>query len=1451
MALDGDIPVPQHGAKNESANDIALALLRSLVVAVSRAPGEDDGFELCPENEEVLLDTDADGYRYLLLRTRIAAPSRAHLSPRDQEIARMVAAGYPSKAIASVLNISCWTVGTPLGIRGHNDQNGRQRWHVGQRRSTGRHGSSSPRCGRGGEPYGSSSGKARCSGLQSDSRPSHGDLRTQKTVAKWTHEETTLLSHGRRNVRCNYIIGPIARDCPGTRRTEMCTAWTSCATSPMIMLDGHFRDAAMTDDLTTWLAQIGLGAHAAKFTSQGIDWDVLGDLSEGDLKELGLTLGDRKRLAKGLAALTEAHAHSLEPMEECRDLSSSPASGAVEAERRQITVMFVDLIDSTALAERFDPEDMRRLLGVYHQVCARAIEAHEGHIAHYIGDGLDVYFGYPNSHEDDAIRAVLASLAAIAALREANEFIEPEYGVRLQVRIGIETGLVVVGAIGAGSSLVQRAIVGEAPIIAARLQSLAPPGAIVVGPAAQRLISGSFKLEDLGCHELKGVTGPVRVQRVLAQADTIDRFEIRAAQGITPLIGRAAELEMIRRRWKQSVDGEMRCVLLTGEPGIGKSRVLRALCDGISEDTHTIVSLHCSAYYRNSPFWPVQRWLQRTFGVGPDASNASDMERLAAGIAGLGVDSEETLLVLSNLLGIPKGVFHPAVDTSSPSFKRRMLHVLVAMLEASTRVLPVLVVVEDAHWIDPSSLEFVRLAVEQLVSARLMVLFTARPEFEPGWTYPHFIQINLDRLSRRDCVAMIRRLTDGKRLPDLVLDQIVSKTDGVPLFVEELTKAVLQGDLLQDTGVSYELKGTAQTIAIPDTLQGSLLSRLDRLEPTVKETAQIAATVGREFGRKLLGLIASRSEDELQQKLNRLIAAEIITPASGKLAGGDTYLFRHALIQEIAYQSLLLAHRRHYHALIATALEEHYPDIVERQPELIAQNFAAADLPDRAIGYWQRAGQRALAGAAYDEAIAHVRRGLELVNRCSCSEPTRASHLLTLLLTRGRAELRLAQREAIATFREAARIARERKLTSYLVQAALEFDTAETFLEGSGDESISLLEEALTLIGTEESVERCRLLSRLIRTAHMTGAREQRIESAMEVVDLARRLNDLPSLFDALACELMHVGALPLPANRFAERESVLLELRQIAEALGDAHTIGHACARCLAGYLEIGEVDSFESALERYRQIAASGQHFVDKWCVTGAQAMRAILVGDFAEAEHKTRDSLQMAQNADANLATGVYGMQMFTVRREQGRLAEVAPIFKRFVDEHSEGATWRPGFMLICNDLGFEAQARDNLERIAESESGIPVDSKRLVTLTYLAEVAARLRDVERAERIYALLLPFQDQVVTVPVFTLCCGSAARFLGMLAHALGDWTTAEQHFEYALHMDERLRAWPWLAHDRHEYALMLAARNRSEDRARAQHLLSMAAAAAKKLKMFALVERIGGAQTGAGPRR
>lgn len=1209
--------------------------------------------------------------------------------------------------------------------------------------------------------------------------------------------------------------------------------------------NGHH---AMTDELTRWLEQIGLGEHAAAFVSQGIDWDILGALSEQDMKELGLSLGDRKRLLKALATLPEERTATPEHESERRQQPLASPAPAAEAERRQLTVMFIDLIESTPLTERFDPEDMRHVLRLFHQACADAIETHEGHIANYIGDGLLVYFGYPKAHEDDAVRAVRAALAAIATLRTANDRLEAEKNVRLRVRIGIETGLVVAGEVGAGAARDRQAIVGETPIVAARLQALAPPDTVVIGPATERLIQGSFLLESLGRRELKGVSGPIEVYRVLSQTDAIDSFEIRAGRGLTPLIGRTAELEMLRQRWNQICDGEMRCVMLIGEPGIGKSRTLRAFRDGIG-GAHQVISFHCSAYYGDSPFWPVLQQLHRAFGLESKVFTSSDIDRLESGLGGLGIEVEEAGLVLTTLFGMPAGGRYPAVDASSPSFKRRTLNVLVGMIEQMTRRQPVLLIVEDAHWIDPSTQELIRLTLERLVSARLLVVLTARPEFKPGWIYPHLLQINLDRLSRRDRVAMIERLTAGKQLPPFLLDQIVAKTDGIPLFVEELTKTVLQDDLLHDAGGRYELKGTPQAIAVPDTLQGSLLSRLDRLDPEVKETAQIAATIGRQFACGLLALIAAKPASELQATLDRLVAAEIILPAPGSAPDDSAYLFRHGLIQEIAYQSLLLSRRRQYHGLIAESLERHYPEIVERQPELIAQNFAASEQPARAIGYWQRAGERALARAAFEEAIADTQRGLDLVEKLSRPDHERALETLPLLLVRGKAELRSGSRQAIQTFREAARIARTEKLPSFLAEAATGFGNAEVFI-GSGEESVVLLEEALALAPIGETSERCRLLGGLAQALNMTGATARAGDIARQAVVLARRLNDRPGLLGALLPQLMYVGAHPLPAAEFPARRQVLTEIGEVADQLGDGEAIKHVCIRSLTGYLEIGDFDRFEKTLERYQQAAATEHDFVDNWFVAGSQAMHAILAGDFALAERKAEEALQVAGSADAQTAAGVYGMQMFTIRREQGRLAEIAPLLKRFVDENPEDAAWRPGLMLIASDLGFDAQAQRSLERMAESGFSIPMDGKHLVTLTYLAEVAARLREPDHAERIYAILLPFRDQVATVPVFTVCCGAVARYLGLLASALGNWPAAEEHFEYAMAMNERIRGWPWLAHSRHEFAVMLSRRDRRGDQARAADLLAKAAAAAKELKMFALTERLSGAVNSPGVR-
>ncbi|CAL8480879.1 AAA family ATPase [Caballeronia sp. S22] len=965
----------------------------------------------------------------------------------------------------------------------------------------------------------------------------------------------------------------------------------------------------MSDDLTKWLISAGLGAYAKTFTAQNIDWDVLGDLSEADLQALGLPLGDRKRLAKALAA----RAHERAPMDgpvvgrPAGEAGSFAARGS-EAERRQLTVMFIDLIDSTSLAERFDPEDFRRMLGVFHQVCVEAVDAHEGHIAQYVGDGIVVYFGYPLAHEDDAVRAVRAALAVISTLGPANDRIDAEHGARLQVRIGIETGLVVAGELGAGSSLDRHAAVGGPPIVAARLQALAPPDAILVGPATEHLIRGSFVLESMGSHKLKGISAAVPVYRVLCATDARSRFEIRANRGMTPLVDRSVELDTIRRCWQQSIKGEMRCVTLLGEPGIGKSRVLRAFTDSIHGNVHTPISLHCSPYYRNSPFWPVLEWVQRAYGLDPNTPDASDLERLDAGLGAPGTDADERVLVFATLLGIPTGERYPPIDASSPSFKRRTLSGLVTLVESIAGLQPVLLVVEDAHWIDPSSLEFVRLVVERLVSVRLMVLLTARPEFKPQWSSTRLVRIDLERLSHRDCASMVRLLTDVKPVPAVVLKEIVAKTDGVPLFVEELTKTVIHGGQLHDAGSRYELKGMRRSLAIPDTLQGSLLSQLDRLESGIKEIAQIAATIGREFDASLLAMVASKPESELGWMLDRLMAAEIIVPDAGTPDRRGAFLFRHALIQEVAYQSLLIARRRDCHHRIATALEEHYPVIVERQPELIAENFACSREPDRAIAYWQRAGERALARAAYEEAISYAQSGLRIAEVGNAKVQDRAAMTLPLLLIRGGAEHRLGLGNAIETFRRAAEIARAEKLTSYLVSAALGFVTAEMLLGGTGAASVALLSEALACVGTAETVERCRLLNRLMLALRMTGEFERSEALASEAIALASRLGDQASVSDVLASKVPRVAGQTSEANVSCGRASVAATQRALAVEPSDAQRMRDLCGRNISIGDLLRENGDLKGSLMAFRRAQSVARRLIEE-DASSAESLRQMV--------------------------------------------------------------------------------------------------------------------------------------------------------------------------------------------------------------------------------------------------
>jgi tetratricopeptide (TPR) repeat protein len=556
-------------------------------------------------------------------------------------------------------------------------------------------------------------------------------------------------------------------------------------------------------------------------------------------------------------------------------------------------------------------------------------------------------------------------------------------------------------------------------------------------------------------------------------------------------------------------------------------------------------------------------------------------------------------------------------------------------------------------------------------------------------------------------------------------------------------------------------------------------------------------------------------------------------------AQDSAYAFRHALIQDVAYQSLLLSRRRQYHGEIARVLEQQFPETVESQPDLVAQHYTAAELPELAIPRWLQAGERAMARFAFREPLAHLGRGLQLA-RDLPESPARSRHILGLLLALGSVRIRIGPvREALQPFKDAAALAQTVGSPADLVRAALGLEDTEVWSSQPKREAAPLLEAALVALGEGESVERCRVLSHLGRALFDVGVAERARSVMREATDMARRLGDRQALYDALICG--HTGSTgrPWPAQQFPERRKTLDEMLAVAEEIGDPGLVVTAEFRRMPAFLEMAELAAFEASLTHVRDLVE--RHVAgDRGVTTSTGAMAALLHGHFAEAERLAEEALVLGREAYGEVAIGVYGMQMFTIRRAQGRLAEVAPLLRRFIDENPQDAAWRPGLAVIASDLGFEQAARKAFEDLAAAGFTFPVDGKWSVTASYLAEVCARLGDVRRAGTLYDLLLPYRDVTIVAPVATVCCGSAARYLGMLASVVDDWATAEEHFEVALAMDERLAAWPWLAHTQHEFATALLARGERGDEARADSLLAAAAETAHRLGMISLQQKI-----------
>jgi class 3 adenylate cyclase/tetratricopeptide (TPR) repeat protein len=739
-----------------------------------------------------------------------------------------------------------------------------------------------------------------------------------------------------------------------------------------------------------WLKSLGLARYAEAFADSDIDFDILTDLTEADLAQLGVSLGDRKRLLRGIAALRASEAAS-----EARSAATPrpPTSPAAEpprpgrdAERRQLTVVFVDMVDSTALSTRLDPEDLHEVIRRYQETCAGVIARYEGHVGHYIGDGILAYFGYPKAHEDDAVRAIRASLDLVDAIARLDGELEG-YGVSLAVRVGINTGLVVVGDIGTGDFRDEMAVVGETPNVAARLQALAEPGTVLVGERTRRLVEGLFIFEERGPYMIKGLNEPLAAYRVREATGAPSRFAATATRGLTPLVGRDEEIRLLLSRWQDAKSGEGHVVLLTGEPGIGKSRIVQAFREHARVDQATVLRYYCSPFYVHTALHPILDQLERAADLKKSDSAEVKLDKLEALLRQGCSEVGRTAALLAPLLSIPTSQRYPPLEVAPERKKALMLEALLEQLAGLARR-PLLILLEDAHWIDPTTTELFQLIIERIQRLPVLVIIAYRPNFTPPWSgFPHATSLSLSHLSHRQATALVTKMTRGRQLPAEVLEHIVRRTDGVPLYVEELTKTLLESGALEPTDDGFRLTGPLPLLSIPDSLNDSLMARLDRLSG-VKDVAHLAATLGRVFSHELLAAVSSLDPAALELALDQLLDAELIYQRG---APPDViYEFKHALVQDAAYSSLLRSKRQQLHRRIAETLETRFGETVESKPELLAHHYREAGLPAKAFAYAMQAGADAVGRYAATEARARFQEALELARALAPSEE--ASH---------------------------------------------------------------------------------------------------------------------------------------------------------------------------------------------------------------------------------------------------------------------------------------------------------------------------------------------------------------------------------------------------------------------------------------------------------------------------
>ncbi len=914
-----------------------------------------------------------------------------------------------------------------------------------------------------------------------------------------------------------------------------------------------------TTDLAEWLGRHGLDQYAQTFAENNIEFSVLPDLTENDLKKLGVSLGHRKKLLRAIEALTAAR-QPTGTTSAVLDVivTSPPLLQPREAEFRQITVMFCDLVGSTQLSEKLDPEDLQKLLDAYRGKCSTAIRRYGGEVARYFGDGVMAFFGWPRAHEDDAVRAIHAALEIVSGVTKIPG------PVTLTCRVGVCSGPVVVGEIGDSGTWSMDAV-GETPNIAARLQTLAAANTVLISESTRRLVSAAFDFQDLGLQELKGVTEPLHVYRVLSAKNIASRFEAAHAGSLTPLIGRSTELSLLLDRWQKVKEGDGQVIFLSGIPGVGKSRLLHELKSYIQQEPHVLLHHQCSPYHSQSAFFPVIEQIEQAAQLTAREADADKIAKLKAYLPRSTDSSIEPVLLIAKLLSIPAENHLELSGLTPQQIKNRTISTLVDMHLAFSVQRPTLCIFEDAHWLDPSTLELLELIISRINHARVLLIVSCRPEFRPAWiTHANTTMHSLTRLSQTEVKAMIRDLLRGGSMPQPLLDQIIEKADGVPLFIEELTNSMLSAPLR--TRGTFERTAQPGSLRVPETLSDALMERLDRVAPS-RRLAQIAAVIGREFSYDLLSAASQLDEDDMQSALSLLEQADIIYRVG--ISPFVRFAFKHVLLRDAIYDSLLRSKRQQIHADIAAILEHDFPELAENQPEVLAYHYQEAANHQLAIRCWFESGQRALAQSANVEAIANFRKALQLLNALP-ETPERIKQEIDIQLALG--------------------------IPLIAVQGYASAETREAFLR------------ARTLCLRLGNIpEYFQALFGLWGHSWMSGKNDEALHMADEFLSRSRALSDpvpLMVAYRVMGSTLLTIGEFRSSANHF--EEAIRLSLSKGKQPLYNLYMVEPQAASLLLLSWDLWFLGYPDQSLSRVSEALALGQDLGHPYTVAFAHYMK-----------------------------------------------------------------------------------------------------------------------------------------------------------------------------------------------------------------------------------------------------